>query len=457
LNAIPPSTARGLAAPSRPLSLGTIFLTLYIDLVGFSIIFPLFPAMLKHYLAREGHAGLLGVVLQGLDQVSAWAGGGDRYTPVLFGGFLGSLYSFLQFGCAPVWGGLSDKHGRRPILLLTCAGTVLSYLLWVFSGSFWMLVMARLFGGAMSGNLSVATAAVADVTTREHRAKGMGMVGAAFGLGFVTGPAIGGISAHWNLLEAHPGLAAWGINPFSVPALAALVLAAINLVQIAARFRESLPPTARAKDHPVLARDPLRMLRTRLEGPVRRTVFAYFIFIFAFSGMEFSLSFLAEDRFGFTTGQITMLMVFIGVVLIVTQGGIVRRVVPRFGERRVALAGLALVLAGFLNLSLATNVPWLYAGLACMALGSGCTTPSLTALVSLYTSNERQGQVLGSFRSYGALARAVGPIAAALMYWWWHSRIAYAFGGAVMVLAIAAALRLPTLPPHGAGDDQPPS
>ena len=441
-------------APAKPpLSLGVIFLTLYIDLVGFSIIFPLFPSMLEHYLGREGNSGLLGAVLAGIEQLSAWIGGGERYTAVLFGGFLGSLYSLLQFLCAPLWGGLSDRVGRRPILLMTCAGTVLSYLLWVFSGSFLLLVIARLFGGAMSGNLSVATAAVADVTSRETRARGMGMVGAAFGLGFVTGPAIGGIFAHVSLLDRHPDWAAFGINPFSVPALFAFGLALLNVLWIATRFRETLPPEARAKAAPLRERSPWRTLHTRINTTVNRTIFVYFVYIFAFSGMEFSLAFLAADRFGFNTGQITMLMVYVGAVLILTQGGIVRRIVPRFGERRVALAGLALVMFGFINLGSASNVAWLYAGLGMMALGSGCATPALTAMVSLLTPTEKQGQALGVFRAFGALGRALGPICAALSYWVFGSHVSYTVGGLLLIIPLAAGWRLPrthTAPhPHG--------
>ena len=431
----------------RRLSLGVIFLTLYIDLVGFSIIFPLFPEMLQYYLGREGDTGFLGAIMAGINQIAAWTGGGEHFTPVLFRRLLGSLYSLLQFAFAPVWGGLSDKHGRRRILLFTCAGTALSYVLWTLSGSFLLLVLARLFGGAMSGNLSVATAAVADVTTRENRAKGMGLVGAAFGLGFVTGPAAGGITSQLNLLESHPAWADFGINPFSVPALTAFALALVNLVWIAARFKESLPPERRAVVHPVAARAPLKLMKARMDGPVRRTVLVYFVFIFAFSGLEFSLAFLAVERFAFTPIQITYLMIFIGLILIVTQGGIVRRVVPRYGERKVALAGVSLVLAGFLVLSYAPTVAWLYTGLGLTALGAGCATPALTALVSLYTTTERQGQALGAFRSFGALARALGPITAAFIFWWAGSRISYAAGGVMLIVPLVAGLRLPS--PHG--------
>jgi MFS family permease len=342
-----------------------------------------------------------------------------------------------------VWGGLSDKFGRRRVLLTTCAGTALSYLLWIFSGSFLLLVLARLLGGAMSGNLSVATAAVADVTTRENRAKGMGMVGAVFGLGFVTGPAIGGLSAQIDFLDHWPRAAAWGINPFSVPALVAFLLALVNFVWLRARFVETLPPEKRATAHPVRERNPLRLLFARVEPAARRTNLVYFLTMFAFSGMEFSLTFFAADRFDFGTGRITQMLVFIGLVLIVTQGMIVRRLVPLLGERTMVLCGLLLLAVGFVGLSLAGNVTALYVALALLSLGSGCTTPSLTALASLLASSDRQGQAMGTFRSHGALARVIGPLLAAIVYWTASSAVAYRGGAAVILASLILAFTLP--------------
>jgi MFS family permease len=423
-----------------------VFLTLYIDLVGFSIIFPLFPAMLNHYLAVDGQSGLLGAVVRSLEGLSGLAGAGAGFTIVLFGGFLGSLYSFLQFFFAPFWGGLSDRYGRRPILLFTVLGTAVSYGLWFFSGSFLLLVLARLFGGAMSGNLSVATAAVADITSKENRAKGMGLIGVAFGLGFVTGPAIGGISAELNLLDHFPGLATIGVNPFSVPALVACLLATANFIWIATRFRESLPPERRIHTGAVASRNPIKALRAPLEPPARRTNRVYFLFILAFAGMEFTLAFLAVERFDATTRDITWMMVFVGLVLIATQGGIVRRLVPRLGEQRSATIGLSLVAAGFLVLALAQAWTPLYLGLLLLGVGAGLTTPSLTSLVSLYASESKQGQTLGAFRSLGSLARAFGPILASFLFFWFGSGVSYACGAALMLVPMALAWRLPQPP-----------
>ena len=398
--------------------------------------------MLTFYLEKDGSAGLLGGLLSILDQVAEVSGAGGHFTPVLFGGVLGSLYAFLQFAFAPFWGALSDHHGRRRILLLTVAGTALSYLIWVFSGSFLLLILARLFGGAMSGNLSVATAAVADVTTRKDRAKGMGMVGAAFGLGFITGPAIGGAFALINPLETHPELAALGINPFSVSALAALILAMVNLIWIWRRFSESLPKEKRTDTANLRERNPISLLRIKHAPPVRRTNHLYFLFIFAFAGMEFTLSFLTVDRFGFSTVQITYMMVFIGLILILTQGMIVRRIVPRLGERRVAVTGLLMVSVGLAILALAGTPGVLYLGLTVMAIGAGLTTPSLTALVSLYTPEDRQGQVLGTFRSLGSLGRSVGPIIASFVFWFFGSAWSYGMGAALLIPSLILALAL---------------
>ncbi|HKK29690.1 MAG TPA: MFS transporter, partial [Alphaproteobacteria bacterium] len=183
-------------------TLGIVFLTLFLDLVGFSIIFPLFPAMLDYYLPNgAGDGSLLGRIVAPL---AAWseASGAENprlMTAVLFGGVLGSLYSILQFLCAPLWGAWSDRVGRRKVLLVTISGLALSYVLWFFAASFWVLILARIIGGAMGGNLSVATAAVADSTTREKRSSGLAIVGIAFGLGFITGPGIGGLAAKIDL------------------------------------------------------------------------------------------------------------------------------------------------------------------------------------------------------------------------------------------------------------------
>lgn len=428
-------------ALAKPAALGTIFLIIFIDLVGFSVVFPLFPAMLDYYFAREGHAGLLGVVLDFLRRFEGAGAGSGHFTAVLFGGFLGSLYSLLQFVFAPIWGSLSDRFGRRTILLYTVFGTAFSYLLWFFSGSFLLFVLARLLGGAMGGNLSVASAAIADVTSRANRAKGMALIGIAFGLGFTLGPAIGGLLAAWNLLDTFPQGARFGVNPFSVPAGFAFLLASINLAGVVFFFRETLPPGSRAAG--LTRRNPLRMFHVRQEAPVRKTNSIYFLYILAFSGMEFTLTFLAASRFDFEPYQIGLMFVHIGLVLVLTQGVLVRKGVAIFGEKNFTLAGLSLMVAAMFVLAAAQTVGALYAGLTFMAMGAGLTNPCLTALVSLYASRDSQGETLGVFRSFGSLARAVGPLVASLIFWWYGSSVSYTLGGVLLFVPWIICFLLP--------------
>ena len=431
-----------MTAPNRR-PLGVIFLTIFIDLLGFTIIFPLFPAILEYYLRVDGSGGALGWLVGRIDALASLAGSHHNYRAVLFGGVLGSLYSFLQFFFAPIWGALSDRIGRQKVLRITIAGTVLSYVLWFFSGSFLLFVAARVIGGAFAGNLSVATAAVADVTTRENRAKGMGLVGVAFGMGFLFGPAIGSIAAFKDLSLHHPGWARFGVNPFSLPALLSFAFAVINLVWVCVAFKETLDPAHREEAEIVRVRHPLHELIAAEAGPARRTNWLYFVFTLAFAGMEFSLPFLAVERFHYRPTDMYKIFLFLGFVLILTQGGIVRRAVPKLGEKRVMLIGIAAVFAGLVALGLARSGGSLYLGLAAIGLGAGLTNPSISALVSLYSRAAQQGRMLGVFRSLGALARGLGPLGACLLYWWQGATATYLAAAVVILVPWLMALPLP--------------
>ena len=437
------SLAPAPSSPSRPLSLGVIFLTLYIDLIGFSIIFPLGPDLLEYYLKIDGHTGVLGWMLQQTDHIAAALGHDSNFAAVLFGGVLSSFFSILQFIFAPFWGAVSDRHGRRGVLLMTVAGTALGYLVWVCSGSFWLFLLSRIVSGAFSGNLSVATAAVADVTTRAERSRAMGIVGAAFGLGLVTGPTLGALTIHFNLLDYAPALARFGVNPFSVPALIAFVLCLVNLGWIFLRFKETLTPVTRAESRDPRVRNPLAAILGLKNTAVRQTNVVAFVYSTAFVAMETSLTFLAAERFGYTARQNGFLLGFLGVCAIITQGYIVRKLLLTVDEIRVLGAGLIASCVGLLLIGFA-GTPWvLYVGLAAMALGSGLVNPSSTGLISLYSTNAEQGRVLGIFRSLGSLSRAITPIIAGTVFWMLGSRAVFI---AAAVLAAGAgwlSLRLP--------------
>lgn len=421
--------------------LGIIFLTIFIDLVGFSIIFPLFPAMLDYYLPREGADSLLGQFVVWLASITQGGNGSTTFlTHVLFGGILGSLYSILQFVFSPIWGGISDRVGRRKVLLYTIAGTTFSYLLWFFSGSFWLLVISRIISGITSGNLAVATAAVADVTGREKRSSGMALVGVAFGLGFLFGPAIGGFSALIDLTKSYPGLIRWGVNPFSVPALLACLLSLINLIWVAAKFGETLAPENRRQSTGTVSR--VAQIFSPSDPQVRRTTLVYFIFILALSGMEFTLTFLAAERLGYAPADNALMFLFIGFILILVQGGIVRRLAPKIGEKPLVLFGFVSGVIAFALLAFALKWPPFYIGLGLLALSAGLCTPTLSSLVSLYSGDDEQGKNLGAFRSAGSLARAFGPLAAAGLYWYFGSQTSYLAGAAVILLPLLLAMPL---------------
>ena len=434
--AVPPSA-------TRPLSLGVIFLTLYIDLIGFSIIFPLGPDLLSHYLNTEGDTGALGWLVAQTDAIAQALGKDRHFAAVLFGGVISSFFSILQFIFAPFWGSVSDRRGRRGVLLLTVAGTALGYLLWICSGSFWLFLLSRIVSGAFSGNLSVATAAVADVTTRAERSKAMGLVGAAFGLGLVTGPMIGALTAQVNLLEIHPSLGRFGINPFTVPAAVAFVLCVINLVWIKLRFKETLTPSARAEPHTARLRNPLSAIFS-LENPaLRRANLVAFVYSVAFVAMETSLTFLGAERFGYTARENGYLLGFLGLCAIVTQGYIVRVLLKRHSETAILAGGLIASVIGLLCIGYAPHPGLLYVGLASLALGSGLVNPSTTGLISLYSTPSEQGRALGIFRSLGSLSRAITPVIAGTIFWVFGSASVFAVGAVFALAALWVSRSLP--------------
>jgi len=431
-------------APGSRSPIGVVLLTVFLDMVGFSILFPVFPQLLAHYLAQEGDASAIG-------RLASWLGGFAGHdanaVDALFGGVLGTLYSLLQFLFAPVWGGLSDRVGRRPTLLVTLTGTVAGYVLWVFSGSFALLVVSRLVCGIAAGNISTASAVIADVTEGKNRARGMGLLGMSIGLGFILGPVLCLLALR---LAPFLGGEPWGhglaLNPFSGPALVSTALALTNLVWIATRFRESLPPERRGVSSHTRVLNPLAQ-KKRLAFPgLWRTNNITFWFFTAFSGMEFTLTFLTVERLGYGVPENTRVFVFAGLVIALVQGGIVRRLVPRLGERRVALIGLAIVAPGFAAIGFAQTTRMLYLGLFLMAVGSALAMPSLSSLASRYAPSDRQGLALGTNRSLQALARAVGPVGSCLLYWKIGSGASYWIGAASLVLPIALALGLPPVP-----------
>lgn len=440
-----------LETKSEPLSkeakstLKIIFLTIFLDLVGFSIIFPLFPTLATHYLEVDSENIFLKFIFDFAQNIVSSTGGtGSVFSKiVLFGGILGALYSLLQFVAAPIWGAISDRIGRRPVLLISLTGLMLSYVLWFFSGSFTTLIIARFLGGIMAGNISTATAVVADITTEKNRSKGMAIIGIAFALGFVIGPAMGGILSLVRLDQMFPSLVSYGVNPFSMSALVAMLLALFNIFWVAKKFNESLPKEKRGTGEVSRSANPLKIFKPLPYAGVNTVNIGHFLFLTAFSGMEFTLTFLAHERLNYSSMDNAYLFIYIGFILAFIQGGVVRRKAADVGEKKMAVMGLITLIPGLIIIGFTQSVAFLYLGLFFLSCGSAMVIPCLTSLVTMYTPSSEQGKSVGIFRSLGALARVVGPIAAALLYYIYGSGAPYFIGAAFLIIPILMIMSLP--------------
>ncbi|XP_028313387.1 major facilitator superfamily domain-containing protein 10 [Gouania willdenowi] len=402
-----------------------VFVILLLDLLGFTLILPLLPSILDHY-AQTGD-----VVYESLQSMVDWFREAvgipleKKYNTVLFGGLIGSLFSLLQFLSSPLTGALSDRHGRRPLLILTTVGLMSSYAVWALSRSFSSFLLFRIIGGVCKGNVSLCTAIVADLPCPKARNRGMAMIGVAFSLGFTVGPLMGAYMALSSRRD--------GGEFYQTPAVLALVFSAADLLFIwlmlpetltgnvkasstesSSRSRDLLSPlslfhfsaVARTTDPPSIE----RMHRLRVLGLV------YFCYLFLFSGLEFTLSFLTHQRFQFTSMQQGKMFFFIGVIMALIQGGYARRIKPGHHIKAVQTAIFTLIPA-FILIGLSSNITVLYLGLALYSFAAAVVVPCLSTLVSDYGSANQKGTVMGILRSLGALARALGPIVSSSVYW----------------------------------------
>lgn len=441
------------ALPQRRI-LGLIFLTVLMDIVGFSVIIPLFPHLLTHYIQAEGASGTL---IGGLSAVAEWLGGETPFIKaVLFGGLLSTLYSLLQFIFSPIWGSLSDRFGRRRILVITLAGSAFSYVLWIFAAQFWVVVLTRFICGMMAGNIAVASAAAADVTEEKERTKGMAVVGVAIGLGFLVGPIIGGLSAP---LDTHPHAVSesFGLNPFSLPAFISACLAMLNFILVWLFFPETLPERNRAQHD--AKRPSIFDLANVESSSVRRTSFANLIYQIAFTGMENTIVFLTFALFAYSPRDNVMIFLFNGMCLILAQG-LARFIGKNLGQRKVVMLGMVIAILAFSLIALVPPAPasghtasWakplFYFGMGLISFATGLILPSISSLASLYSSASDQGRNLGILRSAGSLARVIGPLSAALLYFKTGSHFwVYVFGAVLMIPALWVVKHLPEPPRH---------
>lgn len=431
------------APSSQNRVLTVVFLTIFLDVVGLSVIFPLYPSILLHYMEAERDGQFMGATLGAVAAFRGLAGAGAGHVledAALFGGILGSAYAALQFLFVPFLGRLSDRFGRRRVLLLCIAGIGASYLLWFAAGSFALVVLSHLLGGMMSANAAIAGAAVADTATGSGRTRGMALVGAAFGAGFLFGPPLGALAARVDLVALWPAGAAWGLNPFSAAALVSLTLSAANLALVWFALEET--GSARAA---VSARrsGALAALRPRRGDGLALVNWSWLLFQLALSGTTFALPFHAAQRLGYGPGQITGLLVALGIALALVQATYVRRFSARIEARRMLVHGFLIAIPALACIGWAASPAALYLGVVLLGVGGALIQPCLAALTADYSPAGAQGGAQGDFRALGALGRVVGRIAVALVYWRLGPAESFYASAAFMALPLALALRLP--------------
>lgn len=378
-------------------ALAILFVIVFIDLLGFGMVIPVMPL----YAARLGAS-------------EAWVG------------LLSAGYSLMQFVFAPIWGRWSDRVGRRPVLLISIAMTALAFAMYGAASTFGILLVSRLFAGAATANIAIARAFVADVTPPEGRAKGMGIIGAAFGLGFVLGPAIGGF-----LSQA---------VSVSFPAYVAAALAGAN--GIAAYFVLPEPEERSVREEARRVRFVEFFKEMRRPG-IRRLILIFGLTVLAFAAMEATYALLVTKRYGLDLEHVDYLFAYIGVLIVIVQGGLIGRLTRAYGEKKLLVAGLVLQAVALALLPFAVTTIGLVLATAPLAIGSGLSQPSLASLLSRFARADDQGGTLGMGESAAAIGRVVGPVSGTWTFKNVSMGFPYLVGAGLMVVGaiLGVALR----------------
>jgi MFS transporter, DHA1 family, tetracycline resistance protein len=353
-----------VSAGRTPAGFWTVWTSVAVDLLGFGIILPLLPLYAESFEA----------------------------TPLTIG-LLFASYSLAQFVFSPVWGRISDRVGRRPVLLVTIAGSAVGSLVLGLAGSVAMLFVGRIVDGVSGASVAVARATVADVAPAHERPRLMGLLGAAYGLGFVIGPSIGALAALFGP---------------AVPFFVAAAISAANLVAAVIR----LPETRR----PGVPATPQRLGTAGLPPAVLRLVMLTFVGVAAFGAFEATFALLGRARFDLTDSMVALVFSALGIVLVATQAGLVGPATRRLGEMGVIRLGLAGTVVGFLLIGFGSRWLTVAPGLAVVAAGQGLAMPAISSAVAGAAPRERSGAALGIQQSAGGLARVVGPIVGGALF-----------------------------------------
>lgn len=379
-----------MAKPERapfPKGYWTIWSTVALDLIGFGIVVPI----LGRYAERYGASGLMV-------------------------GFLFASFSLAQFVFAPLLGRLSDRIGRKPVIVISLLGTAIGSFVTGAANVLWLLFLGRVIDGASGASLAVAQAAVGDMAPPQERPRLMGMLGAAFGIGFVIGPAIGGLA---SLGGPH--------IPFYVAGCLALINAVAAIIRL---------PETRAAGGP--AQPPARRGRHAATPALRQLAIIGFVTTVAFTAFEATFSLLGHRRFGFGERGAAFVFLGVGLVLVVVQGGGYGKLVKKFGVNSVYVVGVGLVVAGLAAVSVASVWPVLVVALLLLSVGQGFASPSISTLVGEFAPPHRRGEAMGFQQSAGAVGRIVGPPVAGWMFD--HTGIWSPYAGAAVLCAVAFAL-----------------
>ena len=370
-----------------PQGFGTIWITVALDLVGFGIVVPI----LGRYAERFGASGL---------EV----------------GLLFASFSLAQLVFAPLLGRLSDRIGRKPVIMISLLGTAVGSFVTGAAGALWVLFLGRILDGASGASVAVAQGAVTDLAPLSERPRLLGLLGAAFGVGFVVGPALGGLAS---------------LGGEHIPFFVAGTVALINAIVAWRRLPETRPADVRQAARDAAKSD--TKAKVRLWG----LAVAGFSAIVAFSGFEATFSLLAGDRFRLTEGGIAAIFVGVGVVLVAVQGGLIRPLNAKLGTQRSLQVGLVLNSAGLIVLSAAENWTLLIVALALLTVGQGLVTPNLSSLVSGRVPDHRRGEALGFQQGVNAFGRVAGPAIAGVLYDHVSIGSPYLVGGALCGVALA--------------------
>jgi MFS transporter, DHA1 family, tetracycline resistance protein len=353
--------------------LAIIVLVVLVDLLGFTLVMPLLAPFGDQYGFKDWQIG-----------------------------FLFAAYPVCQLVAGPILGRLSDRFGRKPVLIFSQAGTAISFLILGLTRDFRVMLLARMLDGASGGNILVAQAYVADVTEPEHRARGMGLIGMAFGIGFVLGPLLGGV------LVGLPLPREWQLR---LPFLVAAAFSTLAWLLVLFRLPESRPGRS-------AHREAARTLSWRgitdtvhLPG-VGLLVSIGFLTVLAFAAFEGTFALYLNRRLRWDAQRAAYAFAGLGFLSAIVQGGLIRRLVPRFGEPRLILVGVILAACGFVSLALTTSVTWLLGALALLGVGQGMLSPSVSGLLSRMTPNDEQGAVFGTLTSAQTLARLISYVLA---------------------------------------------